>query len=48
MLDESGKQVEADIPVEPLLKVSGDVTEHERVSTGTKFALEEWLKLSSS
>jgi hypothetical protein len=38
------KQTETDIPLEPLLAVSGTDTDHERVSTGTKFALEEWLK----
>ncbi|XP_069138633.1 nucleoside diphosphate-linked moiety X motif 17-like [Argopecten irradians] len=42
--DEDKKQVNRDIPLRPLFNTSGDTTDGERVSTGTKFALEEWLK----
>lgn len=37
------KQEETMLPTEPLMTVSGDFSDGERVSTGTKFALEEWL-----
>lgn len=44
IIDENNRQVEGNIPLGPLLTVSGAVSDHERVSTGTKFALEEWLQ----
>ena len=49
MLTEDKKQVRRDIAFSDLLKASGDTKDQKgRVSTGTKFALEEWLSLQSS
>ncbi|KAK3097554.1 hypothetical protein FSP39_010727 [Pinctada imbricata] len=45
-VDESGVQKECDIALEPLLRVCGVTSQVERVSTGTKYALEEWLQLT--
>ncbi|XP_071107220.1 nucleoside diphosphate-linked moiety X motif 17-like [Haliotis cracherodii] len=44
VLNDEGKQVDLDLPLAPLLQTSGDKECLGRVSTGTKFALEEWLK----
>ncbi|XP_060072146.1 nucleoside diphosphate-linked moiety X motif 17-like [Ylistrum balloti] len=41
--DEDKKQLISDIPLQPLFNTSSDTTDGERVSTGTKFALGEWL-----
>ncbi|XP_045216681.2 nucleoside diphosphate-linked moiety X motif 17-like [Mercenaria mercenaria] len=44
VLDDDNKQKEQQLPFEDLLKTSGDTKDQKgRVSTGTKFALEEWL-----
>jgi len=45
IINESKQQRESYLPLKPLLNVCGDMTDSERVSTGTKFALEEWLSL---
>lgn len=48
VLTEDKKQVQSDLPFCDLLKASGDTKDEKgRVSTGTKFALEEWLTLQS-
>ncbi|XP_060563455.1 nucleoside diphosphate-linked moiety X motif 17-like isoform X2 [Ruditapes philippinarum] len=44
VLDENKEQKEAQLPFKDLLQISGDTKDQKgRVSTGTKFALEEWL-----
>ncbi|XP_021368424.1 nucleoside diphosphate-linked moiety X motif 17-like isoform X2 [Mizuhopecten yessoensis] len=45
--DEDKKQVTSDVPLRPLFNTSSDTSDGERVSTGTKFALEEWLNKTS-
>jgi hypothetical protein len=42
-LDDENKQVAADIPIDPLLQRSSHDQDCERVSTGTKYALEQFL-----
>ena len=49
LLDAGGKQVEGQLPFCDLLRVSDERSDNKgRVSTGTKFALEEWLALDNS
>ncbi|CAC5426380.1 Nucleoside diphosphate-linked moiety X motif 17 [Mytilus coruscus] len=43
IINEKEKQEDAMLPTLPLTTVAGDFSDSERVSTGTKFALEEWL-----
>lgn len=44
VLDDNNQQKEEMLPFKDLLKISGDIKDQKgRVSTGTKFALEEWL-----
>ena len=46
VVTEDKKQVRRDIAFSDLLKAAGDTKDQKgRVSTGTKFALEEWLSL---
>ena len=46
VVTEDKKQVRRDIAFSDLLKAAGDTKDQKgRVSTGTKFALEEWLNL---
>ena len=48
VIDSEGKQCIQDLPFQPLLQTAaGDKDTRGRVSTGTKFALEEWLQLKS-
>ncbi|XP_052098561.1 nucleoside diphosphate-linked moiety X motif 17-like isoform X1 [Mytilus californianus] len=46
IINEKEMQEEAMLPTLPLMTVAGDFSDSERVSTGTKFALEEWLAKS--
>lgn len=48
ILSEEQKMVECSLPLAPLLRVASGTcdTGLERVSSGTKFALEQWLKLT--
>ena len=48
VLTEDKQQVQSDLPFNVLLQPSGDTKDQKgRVSTGTKFALEEWLNRNS-
>ncbi|XP_064610005.1 nucleoside diphosphate-linked moiety X motif 17-like [Liolophura sinensis] len=46
LITEDKEQILTDLPTAPLLETSSDAVDLERVSTGTKFVLEEWLKLT--
>ncbi|KAK3788282.1 hypothetical protein RRG08_027016 [Elysia crispata] len=49
VLNEDGKQCVAELPTSPLFRVHSDKEdEQERVSTGTKFALQQFLMLSNT
>lgn len=47
MLDSQQNQVEGEIPLGPFLQKSGHQEDCERVSTGTKYALEQFLLKTS-
>ena len=49
VLTDKKEQVQSDLPFSDLLQASGDIKDQKgRVSTGTKFALEEWLSATAN
>ncbi|XP_064609192.1 nucleoside diphosphate-linked moiety X motif 17-like [Liolophura sinensis] len=46
LVTENKEQILTDLPTAPLLETSSDAVDIKRVCTGTKFVLEEWLKVT--